>query len=266
MEENRQNGPTVQKKSSPHAGAGNGMSTAQWRNTAIVAGILAVVFVGSYLWFQSGVRQEVPILPAPSEDAAPGDNTAAETAPEAGQAATDIPGAVDATEEPLQTQGEQEAAEETAAASSGETSTGNQAAEAAADGPAFQWPVTGWIAQQFGWQYSETFRDWRWHSGVDIMTEPGAEVRSAADGTVRAIREDANWGTMIEVEYEDGWLFRYGNVTEPRVEVGQAVAQGDVLAVIGPTGTVEEAMSDQLHLETVQEDIERDPLTVIRTQ
>lgn len=272
MEENRQSGPTVQKKDgqAPGSDMAGGLTTAQWRNTAIVAGILAVVFVGSYLWFQSGTQQQLPVLPPPSEnigDSEIGENVVPEAAgPTVEGSGTEV---ADAASDPVAEAIEQglvsEALDEEATAAANAPAT-VEPGETEAAGLNFIWPVTGWISQQFGWQYSETFQDWRWHSGIDIVTTSGTPVKSAADGKVLSVKEDANWGTMIEVEYADNWVFRYGNVTDPTVEVGQEVKQGDVIAVVGPTGTIEAGQQNQLHLETVRESVERDPLTVIVVQ
>lgn len=113
--------------------------------------------------------------------------------------------------------------------------------------PFFVLPVGGKVIKNFdddNLQYSETYRDWRLHLGVDIAADKGTAVLSAADGTVIDIYEDALLGTVVKIDHGAGLIAYYCGVNKkPSVTVGQAVEAGVQLGVIDeiPCESVEEA-------------------------
>ena len=108
--------------------------------------------------------------------------------------------------------------------------------------------------------YNETTRDWRTHEGVDYRAEEGQEVCAAADGTVYAIYEDESLGMTVVLQHADGYTTHYSNLNEEvSVSVGQSVARGDVLGVVGTTACVETATMPHLHFAVYQNNSPVDP-------
>ncbi len=122
--------------------------------------------------------------------------------------------------------------------------------------PFFTLPVTGSILKDFDsekLQYSETYKDWRIHLGVDIAGEAGAPVLACGEGVVETIYEDPALGTIVAIDHGGGLTAFYcGLGAKPTVRKGQQVESGQQIGVIGtvPTECVEQS---HLHLEMEQD-------------
>jgi len=111
------------------------------------------------------------------------------------------------------------------------------------------WPVVGRISLEFGWTYSPTYGDWRFHPGVDIQVPAGTPVRAALEGRVASLERDPTLGTSIVVEHGDGLVSVYGQCRAVQVDVGAVVAQGDVLAEVDSPAQGEQVQGPHLHFE-----------------
>ncbi len=111
--------------------------------------------------------------------------------------------------------------------------------------------------------YSKTLDAWITHNGVDFAAELGSEVKATADGTVTAIRQDALWGAVIEIQHAGNVVSRYCGVKPGSVKEGQAVKRG---AVIGTLQEIPSEILDKphLHLEMTVNGKYMDPLTLIQ--
>ena len=108
------------------------------------------------------------------------------------------------------------------------------------DAPTFQWPVAGPVTSTFG------RRSRSWHRGVDIRADPGTPIIAAAPGVVIATGFEARYGQMVKIEHDGGFVTVYAHNERNLVEVGQDVATGQVIAVVGRTG---HATAEHLHFE-----------------
>ncbi|MEM6851086.1 MAG: peptidoglycan DD-metalloendopeptidase family protein [Pseudomonadota bacterium] len=132
-------------------------------------------------------------------------------------------------------------------------------AASAADGGAFLWPVEGKIVSRFG-----ATSDGRRNDGVNLAAPAGAPVRAAAAGEVLYQgTEIEGFGNLILIKHGDGWVTTYAHVEDVRVREGETVAQGDVIASVGSTGSVS---SPQLHFELRRDLKSVDPLTVLASR
>ena len=57
-------------------------------------------------------------------------------------------------------------------------------------------------------------KDYRTHSGVDIVGEEGAEVLAYTAGTVKEIYDDVLMGRTVVIEHEYGLVSYYMNLAE----------------------------------------------------
>ncbi len=113
---------------------------------------------------------------------------------------------------------------------------------------------------------SKTLGDWRTHDGIDILAAEGTPVKSVFDGTVTDVREDRQWGIVVEIEYPAGTFVYAGLSTDVPVKIGQAVALGDVIGYVGNTSVVESAEEYHLHLGLRVNGEWADPFTVLPAQ
>ncbi len=133
--------------------------------------------------------------------------------------------------------------------------------------PFFSLPVTGEILKDFDseqLQFSETFKDWRLHTGVDIAANAGAPVLACAEGVVEDIRSDPALGTVVSVDHGDGLVAFYcGLNAKPTVAIGQQVESGEQIGVIGalPAESVEQP---HLHFAMEQDGVPVSPLAAMQ--
>ncbi len=130
-------------------------------------------------------------------------------------------------------------------------------------------PLEGTLSQVFSngeLVKSKTLGDWRTHDGIDILAEEGTPVKSVFDGTVTDVREDRQWGIVVEIEYPAGTFVYAGLSTDVPVKIGQAVALGDVIGYVGNTSVVESLEESHLHLGLRVNGEWADPLTVLPAQ
>ncbi|SDC04449.1 stage II sporulation protein Q [Terribacillus halophilus] len=72
-------------------------------------------------------------------------------------------------------------------------------------------------------------------TGVDYAAADGGafDVLAALSGTVTEVKEDALHGNVVQMEHSNGVTTYYASLEDVKVEVGQEVKQGDVLATAG---------------------------------
>ena len=96
----------------------------------------------------------------------------------------------------------------------------------------FVWPVDGSIARRFGPGAPGQRND-----GIKIAVAVGTPIRAAADGVVAYVGDGiAALGGLVIVKHGDGWTSVYGHASRLLVQRGQAVKQGQTIALSGDTG------------------------------
>ena len=100
---------------------------------------------------------------------------------------------------------------------------------AAPAGSGYLWPTTvRRITQYFGWR----------HTGVDIAGPIGTPIYASRTGTV--IRSQCGWnggyGCYIIIDHGGGLTTLYGHNSRLYAKVGEAVTQGQTIALMGSTG------------------------------
>lgn len=101
-------------------------------------------------------------------------------------------------------------------------------------------PVSGgdaWISS--GYSNSRrhpVLRDSRPHTGIDITARAGEPVRATAHGTVTFAGREPGYGKTVEIDHGHGYRTRYAHASRLRVEPGERVRRGQVVAEVGQTG------------------------------
>lgn len=161
------------------------------------------------------------------------------------------------------------------AGSSSESSSqqGSQSApssESTAAGPVtYSMPVSGEIMNAYSageLTKSLTLGDWRTHDGVDIKAAAGTEVHPAAAGTVKKVYSDTLWGNCVEIEHADGIVTVYCSLSEPTVQVGQAVKTNTVLGTVTDSAAAEVLEASHLHFGMKENGKWIDPMSRISAQ
>lgn len=154
--------------------------------------------------------------------------------------------------------GSEPAATEAAAAAhpAGETAP-PQAVAALPPPPAFNGrfiaPVEGRLISRFGAKSGGLYND-----GINLRAPAGAPIRAAANGVVvYAGNAIEGFGNLVLLKHDGGWVTAYAHAEDLLVIRGDTVRQGDPIARVGKTGSVDEP---QLHFEIRQGKKPVDPL------
>ena len=88
----------------------------------------------------------------------------------------------------------------------------------------------------FGYRRHPLSGGWRMHSGVDLAASMYTPVKSSAGGVVRRAGWAGGYGLLVEIDHGAGMVTRYGHLSRVDVGVGQSVAAGQELGLVGSTG------------------------------
>lgn len=115
----------------------------------------------------------------------------------------------------------------------------------------FQKPVeNGIITSKYGW------RSMGYHYGLDIGVATGTPIHASESGVVTYSAWCGNYGYLIKVQHSGGYETYYAHCSKLVAEVGDEVAQGDVIAYVGSTGR---STGPHVHLEVRYEGKTLDP-------
>jgi murein DD-endopeptidase MepM/ murein hydrolase activator NlpD len=105
-----------------------------------------------------------------------------------------------------------------------------------------RWPVRGQVVTPFGAQDGSVRND-----GIDISVPEGTDVKAAENGVViyagSGLKE---YGNTVLVRHDNGLVTVYGHASELKVNRGDKVERGQVIAASGMTGN---AKQPKLHFE-----------------
>jgi murein DD-endopeptidase MepM/ murein hydrolase activator NlpD len=76
------------------------------------------------------------------------------------------------------------------------------------------------------------------HAGVDLVAPIGTPIHAAADGVVVGAAPNGGYGNWIRVDHAGNLATVYGHLSAfaPGIELGTAVARGEVIGFVGSTG------------------------------
>lgn len=103
--------------------------------------------------------------------------------------------------------------------------------------PVFQMPVPcgqSWTTSTHGGHASEYMVDMISNGG----STQGTPALASAAGTVVTSAYYSDAGNMVVIDHGDGWQTRYLHLDRRDVSVGQSVAQGTQIGIVGATGEV----------------------------
>ena len=103
----------------------------------------------------------------------------------------------------------------------------------------FYKPVKGLVSSTFNIQEK--------HYGIDIAAKPKESVLATMKGTVIYTGFDANFGYVISIQHPNGFVSVYKHNALLLKKEGAEVNSGDVIALVGSTGTL--STGDHLHFE-----------------
>jgi hypothetical protein len=103
----------------------------------------------------------------------------------------------------------------------------------------------------FGYRNHPVYRQWRFHSGVDMPGRVGDPIYATGDGVVEYVersRARYGYGTQILINHGYGYKTRYAHLNKLLVEKGDTITRGQLIAEMGNTGV---STSPHLHYEVI---------------
>jgi murein DD-endopeptidase MepM/ murein hydrolase activator NlpD len=99
------------------------------------------------------------------------------------------------------------------------------------------WPVVGVLEGGFGGRRNPfSRRGFEFHEGQDIDADYGAPVMAAGSGRVTTAGRQRGYGNVVYIDHGAGLSTRYGHLSQINVAVGQTVARGQKIGLVGSTG------------------------------
>ena len=132
-------------------------------------------------------------------------------------------------------------------------------------------PTAGTVVKEHSLElpvFSVTLGEWRVHTGIDISCDEGASVYASEAGVVSGIYSDPMLGYTVEITHKDDIKTRYSNLSSDALElkVGDKVALGDKIGVVGDTSLSELAEEPHLHFEVLLKDVKVNPMDYINEE
>lgn len=123
-------------------------------------------------------------------------------------------------------------------------------------------PITwGWLSSKYGYR-SDPFTGKRtWHGGVDLAGKDGSDIIAVAGGVVTYADERYGYGNLVEVDHGDGLVTRYAHAKTIKVNVGDLVQKGQVVALMGSTGR---STGPHVHFEVIRNGKTENPVKYIQ--
>ncbi len=131
-----------------------------------------------------------------------------------------------------------------------------------ASGDGYLKPVDAPISSGYGWRVHPTLGTRKLHDGVDFAAACGTPARAAQAGTVIAVEYNSSSGNRVKVDHGNGVVTGYYHLSEFSTAVGDHVAKGQTVGLVGSTGR-----STGCHLHFAKMDTEgaySDPMSLFR--
>lgn len=98
------------------------------------------------------------------------------------------------------------------------------------------------------------------HEGVDLAAPARTPLRATAPGTVVFAGRKGAYGKTVDVRHHGGIVTRYAHMADIQATVGDAVARGDVVGLLGSTGR---STGPHVHYEVIIDGQPVDPARLI---
>jgi len=108
------------------------------------------------------------------------------------------------------------------------------------------WPSKGRVITKFGRQWNSKLKTTTENPGIDIKGQPGSPIRSVLGGVVTTITYIRGYGTTIIIDHGGGFYTVYSHVTNIQTTVDGQVRNGDIIAYMGDSGSIN---GSKLHFE-----------------
>ena len=106
------------------------------------------------------------------------------------------------------------------------------------------------MASGYGYRIHPIYKVRKMHWGMDFSAPTGTEIFATGNGKVVEVKKKYNgYGHHIKIQHGYGYETLYAHMSKILVRKGQRVERGEVIGLVGSTGT---SVAPHLHYEGVQ--------------
>ena len=113
------------------------------------------------------------------------------------------------------------------------------------------------LASGFGYRIHPVYKTFRMHTGVDLSAPIGTPIFATGDGIVEAADFGRGYGKRVIIDHGYSYKTQYAHMSRIMVSRGQAVKRGDMIGLVGNTGT---STGPHLHYEVIKSNKYVDPI------
>ena len=126
---------------------------------------------------------------------------------------------------------------------------------------ALVYPLLGTrVSSDYGNRKHPIKRNVRHHDGIDLAAPKAAPIRAVGEGVVVYADPFGGYGNLVVIRHANGMTTHYGHCDEIRVQTGQRIQAGAVIATVGSTGKV---TGPHLHFEIRRDGKPLDPESLL---
>ena len=122
------------------------------------------------------------------------------------------------------------------------------------------WPADGLLTSRFGYRRSPMTGVQQFHRGIDIAAPKNTPIYAPGAGVVTLSQYVTGYGNLVELDHGNGVITRYAHNSSLKVQTGQLVNKGDLIALIGSTGR---STGPHLHYEIRIDGVAVDPINYL---
>ncbi len=120
---------------------------------------------------------------------------------------------------------------------------------------------SGWLSSRYGPRADPFTGEPSNHYGIDFAGKLEAPIVSVADGVVIWSGKRVGYGNVVDIDHGNGYVTRYAHNHSNLVKVGQRVATGEQIALMGTTGR---ATSPHVHFEVWLDGKRINPTNIVK--
>jgi murein DD-endopeptidase MepM/ murein hydrolase activator NlpD len=121
-------------------------------------------------------------------------------------------------------------------------------------------PVDGVVTSGFGRRSDPFHGKHSFHKGLDIAAPSGTPIQPIRSGTVVSAGPRGGYGNVVVLDHGNGTTSMYAHCKDIKVQPGQRVEPGQIIATVGSTGR---STGPHLHLEVHQDGQAVDPVEAL---